>query len=69
MKTLSKWIYFSLLPLYLPVNRRFTKGLQIAIWCCIDCRKCDNLLEVIKGTRITLRKNYKPILVIKKGEI
>jgi hypothetical protein len=69
MRTLSKWIYFRLLPLYFPTNRRFKSGFQLAIWCCIDCRKSSNLLEVVKGTRIMLRKNHKTILVIKKGEI
>nr|DAN89892.1 MAG TPA: hypothetical protein [Caudoviricetes sp.] len=69
MKKLSRWLYYSLFPVYIPGNRRFSCKLHLAIWCCIDCRKSGNLWEVIKGTRITLRKDNHPVCVIKKGEI
>ena len=68
METLSTWIYRKL-PVYIPNNREYSLKLHIAIWCCIDCKKSNNLWEVIKGTRITIRKNAKPIFVIKKGEV
>jgi hypothetical protein len=69
MKKLSKYIYFDLLPIYLPSSRRFSDKLHLAIWCCIDYRKSGNLWEILKGVRITIRKNNRPIFVVKKGEI
>jgi hypothetical protein len=68
MKKVSSWLYCSFLPAYIPANRRFSSKLHLAIWCCIDVKNSRNLLKVLKGIRITLRKNDKPILVIKKGE-
>lgn len=69
LKRLSSNIYHRLLPIYILGNRRFTGKLHLAIWCCIDCKKSGNLMEVLKGTRITLRKKHVPMWVIKKGEI
>ncbi len=68
MKKLSGWIY-RFLPVYIPSKRAYSPKLHLAIWCCVDCKKSSNLWEVLKGTRITLRKNNNPIWVIKKGEI
>lgn len=68
MKKISRWIYKTL-PVYIPGKRAYSPKLHLALWCGIDCRKSGNLWEVIKGTRITLRKNHGPIWVIKKGEV
>jgi hypothetical protein len=68
MKKISRLLYYDFLPKYIPANRRFSDKLHLAIWCCIDIKNSGNLLKVLKGTRITLRKNHKPILVIKRGE-
>ena len=68
MKKLSRWIY-RFLPVYIPSTRAYSPKLHLAIWCCVDCKKSSKLWEVLKGTRITLRKNNNPIWVINKGEI
>ena len=65
MKKLAQWIYFKLLPVYIPRHdSRFT----LAFWCGIDIKKSDNLWEVLKGLRITFRR-YKPLIVFKKGHV
>ena len=62
---LSKWLYNKVLPIYIPKDTK----VRFAIWCCIDCRRSGDLWEVLKGTRITLRKDGCAIWVIKKGEV
>lgn len=57
------------LPLYFPKGRRFTGGLHIAVWNCGHSRNHNNLLRTIKDIRITVRKDYKPIMVIKHGAV
>jgi hypothetical protein len=69
MKKLSNWIYYKLLPIYIPRERAHTERLHFAVWCCIDCKKSGNLLDVMRGMRITVRKNHRPKLVVKRGEI
>ncbi len=69
MTKLSKKLYSSILPIYLPKNRRFSSKTHLAIWCGGDLRKAGNLWYVLKATRVTIRKGHKPILVLKKGEI
>jgi hypothetical protein len=56
------------LPLYIPKSRRFSDKLHLAIWNCGDCKRHKNLYHTLQDTRITLRKNRRPILVIKKGD-
>jgi hypothetical protein len=69
-RKMSKDLYYSLLPLYIPEKRSYTKDkLYLAIWCCVDFKDSYNLRKVLKGIRITLRRNGKPVFVIKKGEI
>lgn len=69
MSKLSQYIYCKLLPIYIPKSRRFSSKIHIAIWNCMNANKSNSLLEVIKGTRITIRGKHEPIFVIKKGEI
>ena len=57
------------LPIYIPPSRRFTDKLQLAIWNCGHCKYRKNLKQTLKDIRITIRKDYKAILVIKKGAI
>ena len=61
----SKWLYNTVLPIYIPKDTK----VSLAIWCCIDARRSGNLWEVMKGTRITLRKDGRAICVIKKGKV
>lgn len=62
---IARWLYNDVLPIYMPEDTK----VRLAIWCCIDCRKSRNLWTVLKGIRITLRKDGKAIWVIKKGEV
>jgi hypothetical protein len=57
------------LPIYIPKSRRFTDECHIAIWNCGDCKNHKSLWRTLKDIRITLRKNHKAILVIKKGDV
>ena len=57
------------LPIYFPKSRAYTDKLHLAIWNCGDCKRHKNLRYTLKDIRITLRKNNKPVLVIKKGEL
>lgn len=57
------------LPIYFPKSRVYTDKLHLAIWNCGDCKRHGNLRYTLKDIRITLRKNNKPVLVIKKGEL
>lgn len=57
------------LPIYIPESRRFTNKLHLAIWNCGDAKRYGNIWHTLQDIRITLRKNNKPILVIKKGEV
>lgn len=66
MKIIAKWIYKKVLPIYIP--KRIVKY-KLAIWCCIDVKDSGNLLKVLKGTRITIRKLGSAIFVIKTGEV
>jgi hypothetical protein len=58
---------FDLLPIYIPRSRRFSGKLHLAIWNCGT--RPQTFWQTVKVTRITLRKNGKPILVIKKGDV
>jgi hypothetical protein len=69
MNRISNWVYCNLLPIYIPTRWGYTAKLHLAIWCAIDARRAGRLRNVLKGTRITIRKNHSPILVIKKGEV
>lgn len=57
------------LPIYIPAERRFTEDLHLAIWNCGNLADHRNLWQTLKDIRITLRKDYHPIFVIKKGFI
>jgi hypothetical protein len=69
MSKISRWIYNKLLPIYIPRRNAYIGGHCLAIWCCIDCRNSGKLWKVLKGMRITIRKNGSVVLVIKKGEV
>lgn len=56
-----------MLPIYFPKNREFTDRLHLAIWNCGT--RPTTLFNTIRDIRITIRKNYKPILVIKNGNV
>lgn len=56
-------------PIYIPASRRFSDKLHLAIWNCGDCKRHKNLYHTLQDIRITLRKNHKSILVIKKGDV
>jgi len=55
------------LPIYIPESRAYTEKLHIAIWNCGT--RPQTLWQAIRDTRITIRKNHKPIVVIKKGDV
>lgn len=58
--------YQDILPIYIPKNRRFKSELHIAIW---NCGKYPQTFkQALLDTRITIRKNHRPIIVIKKGD-
>lgn len=59
--------HFKFLPLYFPANRRFSRKLHLAIWNC--GLRPQSFWQAVKDIRITIRKNNKPIFVIKKGDI
>jgi hypothetical protein len=69
LQNISYWVYYTALPNYIPRSRRYSGKIHLAMWCGIDCRFSSHLWKVLKGIRITLRKNHEPILVIKKGEV
>ncbi len=62
MKTIDK-----ILPIYIPSSRRFSNKLHLAVWNC--GMRPQSFIQAIKDTRITVRKNNKAILVIKKGDV
>ena len=68
MRTLSIWLNKHL-PIYIPQSRRFTDSLHLAIWNCGHCKYHKSLFQTLKDIRITVRKNYQPIFVIKKGAV
>lgn len=53
------------LPFYFPKKRENTAKLHLAIWNCGT--RPQTFIQKLKDIRITIRKNHKPILVIKKG--
>lgn len=55
------------LPLYIPKSGRFSSRLHLAIWNCGNTPQ--SLWQAVKDTRITIRKNCKPLFVIKKGAV
>ena len=55
------------LPIYIPDSRRYTDKIHIAIWNCGT--RPQTIWQAIRDTRITIRKNGEPILVIKKGDV
>ena len=55
------------LPFYFPKNRAYTDKLHLAIWNC--GMRPQTLLQAFKDIRITIRKNYDPLIVIKKGDV
>lgn len=57
------------LPIYIPASRRFTGELHLAIWNCGHCKYNSNLKKTLRDIRITVRKDYKPIYVVKKGAV
>lgn len=55
------------LPIYIPKSGRFSDKLHLAIW---NCGKRPQIFwQAVRDTRITIRKNGKPIFVIKKGDV
>lgn len=56
-----------ILPFYFPKSRMFTEKLHLAIWNCGT--RPQTFLQALKDTRITIRKNHNPLIVIKKGAI
>lgn len=64
----SMWLYDHVLPIYIPSGAAFTAKTHLAIWCCGNRLKAHKLGYVLKATRITIRRNHYPVLVLKKGE-
>jgi hypothetical protein len=56
-----------ILPIYIPKNRRFSSKLHLAIWNCGT--RPQTFWQAVWDTRITVRKNGKPIFVINKGDV
>ena len=67
MKKFKEWFFDHTLPIYIPNSRCNTDKLHIAIWNC--GMRPQTLWQAIKDTRITIRKDYEPIFVIKKGDV
>ena len=65
-KNLAERIYCNWLPIYIP---SYSSKYKLAIWCCILFKYSDNLWKVLKGIRITFRNEYKPLIVMKRGEV
>jgi len=57
----------NLMPIYFPKKNRYTEKLHLAIWNC--GMRPQSFWKMIKDIRITIRKDHKPILVIKKGSL
>jgi hypothetical protein len=55
------------LPFYFPKENAAGKKLHLAIWNCGT--RPQTFIKKLKDIRITIRKNHKPILVIKKGDV
>lgn len=55
------------LPVYIPAGRRFTSKMHLAIWNCGWSADGRVLWRTLKNIRITIRKDCRPIIVIKKG--
>lgn len=55
------------LPFYFPTKRAHGDKLHLAIWNCGT--RPQTFIQKLKDIRITIRKNHKPILVIKKGNV
>ena len=55
------------LPFYFPTERAHGDKLHLAIWNC--GKRPQTFIQKLKDIRITIRKNHKPILVIKKGDV
>ena len=64
---LIKYLLDDSLPFYFPKNRRFSDKLHLAIW--NGGLRPQTTIQAIKDVRITIRKNNKPLLVIKKGDV
>lgn len=60
-------IFDKMLPIYIPKSARFTDRLHLAIW--NGGKRPQTFFQAIKDVRITIRKDYNPIIVIKKGAI
>lgn len=57
----------SVLPFYFPASRKYTEKLHLAVWNCGT--RPQTLRQALKTTRITIRNNYYPIIVLKKGDV
>ena len=55
-----------ILPFYFPKQNAYTNRIHLAIWNC--GKRPQSFRQVLKDIRITIRKNHKPIFVIKKGD-
>lgn len=53
------------MPLYIPRKRAYSEGYCLAVWNLGLGRQ--NLWDLIRNTRITIRKDGKPVYVVKKG--
>lgn len=56
-----------ILPFYFPAKRKNSEKLHLAIWNC--GMRSQTLLQAFKDIRITIRKNCKPFIVLKKGDV
>lgn len=56
-----------MLPIYIPRKRAHTDRLHLAVWNC--GKRPQTFFQKLGAIRITVRKNNRPIITIKKGEI
>ena len=56
-----------ILPIYFPKKNAHSEKLHLAIWNCGTLPQ--TFIQKLKDIRITIRKNHKPILVIKEGAV
>lgn len=64
---IQQFVFEDNMPIYIPKDRRFSDKLHLAIWNC--GMRPQTFIQAFKDTRITIRKNNNPILVIKKGDV
>lgn len=64
---IKRLFFYKSLPFYFPKRNAYVGGWCFAIWNC--GKRPQSLLQAMKDTRITIRKNGSPKFVIKRGYV